>query len=126
MKAQKSYTNVGLIIEELFEEIRYEDIVQPAIPEFNKRVARKNRATDRVEAPYRGIWRITIDSEHRSFPAEEIDDFIASFERLCYKTPSSHVAKLVKDTINNRINHTRRNIRSTSFITVSHQHKVER
>ena len=126
MEAENSWTDLSLTKEELFEEIRYDDIVQPAIAEFHKTVARKKRATDKVEASWGEDWRTRIDSDHRSFPAEESEHFLASFARLGEKTTASRVAKMIKDTINNRINNCRRGIRSTPFITVSDLQKVEK
>lgn len=125
VEAEKSWADLGVTKEELFEEIRYEDIVQPAIAEFHKTVARQKRAIDRVEASWGEDWRMTIDPNIRTFPAEESKHFLASFARLSGKTTASHVAKIVKDTMNNRINHPRRGVRSTTFITVSDLQKAE-
>ena len=41
VEAENLWTDLGLTKEELFEEIRYDDIVQPAIAEFHKTAARK-------------------------------------------------------------------------------------
>ena len=126
VEAKNSWTDLGLMKEELFEAIRYDDIVQPAIPEFHNTAARKKRATDKVEVSWGDDWGTTIDSDHRSFPAEESEHFLASFARLSEKTMASGVAKMIQDTINNRINNPRRSIRSTPFITVSDLQKVEK
>ena len=104
LEAESSWTNLGLKKEELFEKIKYDDIVQPAIVEFHKTAPRKKIATDKVEASWREDWGTTIDSDHRAFLAEESEHFLASFARLSEKTTASRVAKMIKDTINNRIN----------------------
>ena len=79
-----------------------------------------------MEASWGEDWRTTIDSDHRSFPAEKSEHFQASFARLSEKTTASRVAKMIKDTINNRINNPRRGIRSSPFITASDLQKVEK
>ena len=126
MEAKNSWTDLGLTNEELFEEIRYDDIVQPAIAEFHKTAARKKRATDKVEASWGEDCRTTIDSDHRSLPAAESEHFLAGFAQLSEKTTASRVAKMIKDAINNRINNPRRGIRLTPFITVPDLQKVDR
>ena len=126
VEAKNSWTDVGLTKEAQFEEIRYDDIVQPAIAEFHKTAARKHRATAKVEASWGEDRRTTIDSDHRSFPAKESQHFLASFARLSENTTASRMAKMIKDTINNRSNNPRRGIRLTPIITVSDLHKVEK
>ena len=104
--------------DQLYKEIRYKEVVQPAIAEFHKTIARKKRVVDRVETLCGANWRKTIDPVDMSFLVKEFEHFLASFGRLSEKTIVAYVVKIVKDTIDNRINHTRRRVRATPFIII--------
>ena len=85
VEEEESWADLGLTKEELYEEIRYKEIVQPAIAEFHKRIARKKRVADRVETSWGTNWRKTIDTVDMTFPAEGSEHFLASFVRLSEK-----------------------------------------
>lgn len=50
VEAERSCGELGLIKDEILEDIRYDHIMYPAIAEFYKTVARKKTGTDKVEA----------------------------------------------------------------------------
>ena len=105
VEEEELWADLGLTKEELYEEIRYEEIVQPAIVEFHKTIARKKRAPDRVETSWGANWRKTIDPVDMTFQANESEHFLASFARLSEKITGDRVAKMIKNTIDNTINH---------------------
>ena len=82
IEEEKSWEALGLKKQEMWNRIRYNTIIVPAIQQYTQSDARKVRFLNTIESHWRSDWKCKLDPENSILPSYLSEHLLGSLHRL--------------------------------------------
>src|SRR5258706_10034568 len=120
IEEEQSWEALQMNKAQLFQQLRYEGVIKPAIEQYTRTNSRKVRFLSTIEEHWGALWKEELDPRNEMLPSYLSEHLLASFRRIAKFSEHrpNYIGQLISEEISLRVDNRRGGKRKTSLATV--------
>ena len=116
---EEPWQYLGINQQEYLKQIRYEEVVKPAIEAYRRTDERCRKCLQGIETNWGTNWRVVVDRNNSLLPLNDSEHILGTIRRISYQIDVQHFGWYLTDAINHRLNNWKRGRRTGSLATLT-------